>query len=61
MTAEQSTMEKILSSLEYGANDYIQKPFNSVEHVIQVIEYSVQKLERWRECIIQIVSLQDAL
>jgi len=55
MMAEHSTMEKILSSLEYGANDYILKPFKSVEHVIQVIDYSVQKLERWRESIIQIV------
>lgn len=50
-----STMDKTLSSLEYGANDYILKPFKSVEHVIQVIDYSVQKLERWRESIIQIV------
>lgn len=55
MMAGHSTMEKILSSLEYGANDYILKPFKSVEHVIQVIDYSVQKLERWRESIIQIV------
>jgi len=55
MMAGHSTMEKILSSLEYGANDYIMKPFKSVEHVIQVIDYSVQKLERWRESIIQIV------
>jgi len=55
MMAGHSTMEKILSSLEYGANDYIRKPFKSVEHVIQVIDYSVQKLERWRESIIQIV------
>jgi len=55
MMTEHSTMEKILSSLEYGANDYIPKPFNSIEHVMQVIDYSVQKLERWRESIIQIV------
>ncbi|MCR4434457.1 MAG: response regulator [Clostridiales bacterium] len=50
-----STMDKTLSSLELGANDYILKPFKSVEHVIQVVEYSVQKLERWRESIVQIV------
>jgi len=55
MMAGNSTMEKILSSLEYGANDYIQKPFTSMEHVMQVIDYSVQKLERWRQSIIQIV------
>lgn len=50
-----STMEKILSSLELGANDYLQKPFKSLEHVVQVIGYSIQKLDRWREAMIQIV------
>ena len=55
MMSGHSTMEKILSSLEYGANDYIQKPFTSMEHVMQVIDYSVQKLEQWRQSIIQIV------
>ena len=55
MMAEHSTMEKILSSLEFGANDYIPKPFKNMEQVVQVIDYSVQKLERWRESIIQIV------
>ncbi|WHH61365.1 response regulator [Petroclostridium sp. X23] len=50
-----STMDKTLSSLEFGANDYILKPFKSVEHVIRIIDYSVQKLERWRESITHIV------
>jgi len=55
MMTEDSTMDRILSSLEYGANDYIYKPLNSAEYVMTVIDYSVQKLERWREAIIQIV------
>ena len=55
MMANQSTMDKILISLEYGANDYIHKPFASVEHVIRGIDCSVQRLERWREAILQIV------
>jgi len=50
-----STMDKTLSSLEFGANDYILKPFKSVEYVIEIIEYSIKKLERWRECIAQMV------
>lgn len=50
-----STMDKTLSSLEHGANDYVLKPFKSVEHVLQIIEYSIQKLDRWRESIIQII------
>jgi len=48
-------MDKILTSLEYGANDYIYEPLKSIECVISVIDYSVQKLERWRADIIQIV------
>ncbi|MCB2306203.1 response regulator [Clostridium estertheticum] len=55
MMTENSTMDKILSSLEYGANDYINEPLKSTEYVISVIDYSVQKLERWRAAIIQIV------
>lgn len=50
-----STMDKTLSCLESGANDYILKPFKSVEEVVQIIDYSIKKLERWRESIIQIV------
>lgn len=55
MMTEHSTMDKILSSLEYGANDYINKPFHSEEFVIDVINHSVQKLERWRSVIVQLV------
>lgn len=50
-----STMDKTLSSLEFGANDYILKPFKSVEYLMEIIDYSIKKLERWRECIAQMV------
>lgn len=55
MMTGHSTIDKILSSLEYGANDYILKPFKSAATVLKVIDYSVEKLERWRESIIEIV------
>ena len=55
MMTGNSTMDKILSSLEYGANDYILKPFKSVENVKKVIDYSIEKLERWRQSFIEIV------
>ncbi len=55
MLTEASTMEKILNSLEYGANDYIYKPLRSEEYVMNVIECSVQKLERWREAVMQLI------
>lgn len=56
MMAEDSNMDTILSSLEYGANDYINRPLKNQEGIINVIDYSVQKLERWREAIQQIVT-----
>lgn len=46
-----STMEMTIQSLEFGANDYILKPFKSIEYIIEIIDYSIQKLERWRESI----------
>lgn len=53
MMTEYPTIDKILSSLEYGANDYINS--NSAESVIEVVNDSVQKLERWRGAIVQLV------
>lgn len=55
MMTEHSTMDKILSSFEYGANDYLYKPLENTELAINLIDYSAQKLNRWREAIIQIV------
>jgi len=55
MMSSNSTMDQILGSLEYGANDFIQKPFENMEHVTKIIEYSVQKLERWRKSIIKLI------
>ncbi|AGX43037.1 response regulator [Clostridium saccharobutylicum] len=51
-----STMEITIQSLEFGANDYILKPFKSIEYIIEIIDYSIQKLERWRESIRGLVS-----
>jgi len=56
MTTNQSTMEKILSSLEYGANDYITDPMLNLEELKNMIDYSIEKLERWRKSIIDLVN-----
>jgi YesN/AraC family two-component response regulator len=46
-----STIDKTISCLELGANDYILKPFKSNDNVLEVIEQSVKKLERWKEAV----------
>ena len=55
MMTNHSTMEKILDSLEYGANDYIVNPFNDLNEAEKIINYSIEKLERWRRTIIELV------
>jgi DNA-binding response OmpR family regulator len=54
MLSSDSNMSKIIAALEYGANDYIHKPM-SQEYVIEVINYSLQKLERWRSAMIHLI------
>ncbi len=56
MMSEGPSMDAILSALEYGANDYIYKPLNNQDYIIQVMNVSAQKLERWRHAIQQIVT-----
>ena len=46
-----STIEKTLACLECGANDYILKPFKSNDYIVEMIDDSIKKLERWREAI----------
>ncbi len=46
-----STLDRILTCLELGVNDYIVKPFKSNDYVLEVLEDSITKLERWREAI----------
>lgn len=60
MMTESSTMDRILKSLEYGANDYMLKPFKSEDYFLATINHSVQKLERWRDAFIQIVQRQSS-
>lgn len=50
-----STMDKIFTCLELGANDYISNPCDNTQNVMNIIKCSVEKLERWRNSVIEIV------
>ncbi|NLZ48501.1 MAG: response regulator [Clostridiales bacterium] len=56
MMTVHSTMELTIQSLELGANDYILKPFKSIDYIIEIINYSIEKLERWKQSIRDIVA-----
>jgi DNA-binding NtrC family response regulator len=55
MMSNYSTMEKILNSLEFAANDNVANPFGNLEEAEKIINYSIEKIERWRESTIEIV------
>lgn len=55
MTTKDSTMERILCSLESGANDYIADPLLKFDELKTLINISINKLERWRKSIVELV------
>ena len=48
MMSAYSTVDRIVSSLENGANDFLIKPFNNIEDLIEVVDRSAEKLDRWK-------------
>lgn len=43
-----STFDITLQALEKGATDYILKPFNDLEDIVNLIQLSIDKLARWK-------------
>jgi len=43
-----STFEKTMKSLEFGASDYILKPFDDLTEILRLIQLSEERLERWK-------------
>lgn len=43
----QSTMQKAIRALEYGATEYLLKPFPDVEKLIHAVKLCEEKLHRW--------------
>ena len=44
-----ATPERILVAFKEGANDFIMKPFPTIEYVWEIINISIDKLNRWKE------------
>jgi DNA-binding response OmpR family regulator len=54
--SEQSSMDIILYGLELGANDYIYKPLSKQTNLLKLIDISIEKLERWKDAIKELVA-----
>ena len=44
-----ATIEKTMDSMEYGATDFILKPFDSLEEVLELVKISEERIKRWRK------------
>ncbi len=49
MMTAYSSLNRILLAFELGANDYIIKPFKSLDYVAEIIDHTIKKLERWKD------------
>ena len=43
------TMEKAIDCWEYGASDYILKPFSDLEEIGDIIRLTSERIARWQE------------
>ena len=48
MMTAYSTFEKTMKSLEFGATDYILKPFDNLPEILDLVKISEERLERWK-------------
>ncbi len=48
MMTAYSTFDKTMKSLEYGANDYILKPFGDLSEILDLVRMSEERLDRWK-------------
>ena len=54
MMSAYATTDRVIAALENGANDFLLKPFNNLEHVVSIVEESEKKLVRWQGVIKQL-------
>jgi len=48
MMTAYSTFDKTMKSLEFGAADYILKPFDDLDSICNLVKIAEERLERWR-------------
>lgn len=58
MMTAYSTFDKTLRSLEMGASDYILKPFENLDQVLELVNECARRLTRWQSNLLESVKLQ---
>lgn len=58
MMTAYSTFDKTLRSLEMGASDYVLKPFDNLDDVLELVNDSLKRLIRWRKNLLESVKLK---
>jgi len=48
-----SSSDKAIECLSLGANDYILKPFDEMDNVVELINITIDKIIRWKKIIIK--------
>lgn len=49
MMTAYSTFDKTIKSLEFGATDYVMKPFKDLSEILHLVNLSEERLERWKK------------
>ena len=53
-----SSIDRVLTAIEYGANDYILKPFN-LDDIDEVIETGLKMVRKWRKVLKALLSTEE--
>lgn len=57
MMSAYAMTDRIIAALESGANDFLLKPFDNIDHLVSIIEESEKKLVRWQKVLGQVGAL----
>lgn len=53
MMSAYSTIDRIVSALENGANDFLLKPFDNIDEFVNIVDKSASKLDRWKKVLVE--------
>ncbi len=61
MITAYSTIERVIRAFEYGASDFVLKPFKSLDYLWSIVEISILKIKRWKGILKETVEKKGGL